>query len=42
MAFGIDFTYCMIGIAILTGVYVILGGYLAAALNDLIQGIIML
>lgn len=42
MAFGIDFTYCIIGIAVLTGIYVILGGYLAAALNDLIQGIIML
>ena len=28
--------------AILTGVYVILGGYMATALNDFIQGIIML
>lgn len=42
MAFGIDFMYCAIGMAVLTGVYVIVGGYLAAALNDLIQGIIML
>lgn len=42
MAFGIDFTYCIIGMAVLTGIYVILGGYMAAAVNDLIQGIIML
>lgn len=28
--------------AVLTGVYVIVGGYMATALNDLIQGIIML
>ncbi len=42
MAFGIDFTYCVLGIALLTGIYVVLGGYMAAALNDLIQGIIML
>lgn len=42
MAFGIDFMYCAIGMAVLTGIYVIVGGYLAAALNDLIQGIIML
>lgn len=42
MAFGIDFRYCVIGMAVLTGIYVILGGYMAAALNDLVQGIIML
>ena len=42
MAFGIDFAYCIIGMAVLTGIYVILGGYMAAAVNDLIQGIIML
>lgn len=42
MAFGIDFTYCIIGMAILTGIYVILGGYMATAINDFIQGIIML
>lgn len=41
-AFGINFNYCIIGIAVLTGLYVVLGGYLAAALNDLMQGIIML
>lgn len=42
MAFGIDFVYCMIGMAILTAIYVMVGGYMAAALNDLIQGTIML
>lgn len=41
-AFNIDFTYCVIGMAFLTAVYVILGGYLATAINDFIQGIIML
>lgn len=42
MSFGINFTYCVIGIAVLTGIYVVAGGYMAAALNDLFQGIIML
>ncbi len=41
LSFGINFNYCIIGIAILTGIYVIAGGYMATALNDLIQGIIM-
>lgn len=41
LSFGISFNYCIIGIAILTAVYVIVGGYMATALNDLIQGIIM-
>ena len=42
MAFGIDFMYCIIGMAVLTGVYVVIGGYFATALNDFIQGIVML
>ncbi|MDR2000757.1 MAG: sodium:solute symporter [Zoogloeaceae bacterium] len=42
MAFGIDFTVCIVVMAVLTGIYVILGGYFATAVNDLIQGIIML
>lgn len=42
MAFGIDFIYCVIGMAVLTGLYVVLGGYMAVALNDLFQGIIMI
>ena len=31
-----------IGMAVFTGIYVILGGYMATAINDFIQGIIML
>ncbi len=42
MAFGIDFIYCVLGMAVLTGIYVVLGGYMAVALNDVIQGIIMI
>lgn len=42
MAFNIKFEYCIIGMAVLTAIYVILGGYVAAALNDFIQGIVML
>lgn len=42
MAFHIDYTYCIIGMAVLTAIYVIVGGYLATAVNDFIQGIIML
>ena len=42
MAFEIDYTVCIIVMAILTGVYVIAGGYMATAINDFIQGMIML
>lgn len=42
MAFDIKYEVCIIVMACLTGVYVIVGGYMAAALNDFIQGIIML
>lgn len=42
MAFGIPYAYCIIGMAVLTAIYVILGGYMATAINDFIQGIIML
>lgn len=42
MAFNIRFEYCIIVMAVLTAVYVIAGGYVAAALNDFIQGIVML
>ncbi|MCX7843154.1 MAG: sodium:solute symporter family protein [Clostridia bacterium] len=40
--FGIPFVYCMAAMALLTAVYLMLGGYVATALNDFIQGIIML
>ena len=40
--FGIPYKYCIIGMALFTAVYVIMGGYKATALNDFIQGIVML
>ena len=42
MAFNVDYTICIIIMAVLTGIYVIAGGYMATAINDFIQGIIML
>ncbi len=42
MAFDIPYEACLIGMAVLTAVYVILGGYTATAINDFVQGIIML
>ena len=42
MAFDIDYSICVIVMAVLTGIYVIAGGYMATAINDFIQGIIML
>ncbi|MCR5434087.1 MAG: sodium:solute symporter [Bacteroidaceae bacterium] len=42
MGFGIPYEYCVVIMALLTAVYVILGGYKATAMNDFIQGIIML
>jgi len=42
MAFDIDYSICVIVMAILTGIYVIAGGYMATAINDFIQGIIMI
>lgn len=42
MAFNIDYSVCVIVMALLTAIYVIVGGYMATAVNDFIQGIIML
>ena len=42
MAFDIDYSVCVIVMAVLTCVYVIAGGYMATAINDFIQGVIML
>ena len=43
MAFpSVDYAWCVIVMAVLTGVYVIVGGYMATAVNDFIQGIIMI
>ena len=42
MAFSIDYSVCILLMAILTAIYVIAGGYMATAINDFIQGMIML
>ena len=42
MALNVPYTACIIAMAVLTAVYVILGGYTATAINDFVQGIIML
>lgn len=42
MAFDIPYAYCVIVMSILTAIYVIAGGYMATAINDFIQGIIMI
>ncbi len=42
MAFGIDYIWCILIMSVLTGIYVIAGGYMATAINDFIQGLIML
>ncbi|MEG0228080.1 MAG: sodium/solute symporter [Lachnospiraceae bacterium] len=42
MAFDVPYAVCVIVMAVVTGLYVIIGGYMATAWNDFIQGIIML
>lgn len=42
MAFNVDYSVCVIVMALLTAVYVIIGGYMATAVNDFIQGLVML
>ena len=42
IAFEIPYWVCIAVMAVLTGVYVIFGGYMATAINDFIQGIIMI
>ncbi|MBE6694026.1 MAG: sodium:solute symporter [Ruminococcaceae bacterium] len=39
---GIDYAWWVVIMAVLTGAYVILGGYMGSAINNFIQGIIML
>src|SRR5690554_3443529 len=36
------YKYCMLAMAVLTGIYLLLGGYIATALNDFVQGIVMI
>lgn len=42
MAFDVPYTYCIVAMAVLTAIYVILGGIVATSINDFIQGCIML
>ena len=42
IAFEVPYWVCILVMAVLTGVYVIFGGYMATAINDFIQGVIML
>ena len=39
---GVSYAWWVIIMAVLTGVYVIVGGYMGAAINNFIQGIVML
>lgn len=41
-AFGFDYTWCVISIALLSSLYLFAGGYKATAITDFIQGLIML
>ena len=40
--FGMPYAYCMIAMAVLTAIYLLAGGYIATALTDFVQGIIMI
>jgi len=42
MAFGVPFEYCIIAVGVLTAIFVVAGGYFATAVNDCIQGLVML
>ncbi len=42
LAFDVPYAVCILVMAVFTGVYVIFGGYMATAINDFIQGIVML
>ena len=42
MAFGVPYEWCIIVMAVLTCIYVVMGGYVATAINDVVQGCIML
>ncbi|MCL2720030.1 MAG: sodium:solute symporter [Treponema sp.] len=42
MAFGVPFEFCIIAVGILTAIFVVAGGYFATAVNDCIQGLVML
>ena len=42
MAFGLPYEACVIAMAVITCIYVVVGGYMATVVNDFLQGIVML
>ena len=42
MAFGLPYEVCVIAMALITCIYVVVGGYMATVVNDFLQGIVML
>ena len=42
MAFGVPYEVCVIGMAVVTCLYVVVGGYMATVVNDFVQGLVML
>lgn len=40
--FNIPYEYCMIGMAVFTALYLLMGGYIATAMTDVVQGFIMI
>lgn len=40
--FAIPFTWCIIGMAVFTALYLLAGGYIATAMTDFVQGLIMI
>jgi SSS family solute:Na+ symporter len=42
ITFNVPFIWCIIGMAVLTAIYVVAGGYMGTAVNSFLQGIVML
>ena len=42
ISFGLPFIWCIVGMAALTAICVVAGGYMATAVNSFLQGIVML
>ncbi|WP_058985269.1 sodium:solute symporter family protein [Hugonella massiliensis] len=42
MAFDVPYEACVVAMAVVTCVYVVLGGYMATVVNDFLQGLVML
>lgn len=41
ISLGLDYTTALLAMSVITGVYLVLGGYFAITLNDFIQGLVM-